>query len=185
MRLPIRMIAVGFTCIGMAAACSGAEPAFAPEQVSLATAAGPLRLTGSGHHPRTLATTELTTFSFSAIRQPDGTTTGRYQYDFRAAGFTIHGPVTCLTRAGDQAWVGGVVEQVLSDDPAVVAELLGVEMWWRSKDLGEGPAAVDSTTGLGFTFATTPITAESWCRDQPASLVMRAVEQGSIQLGGT
>ena len=115
----------------------------------------------------------------------DGTATGRYQYDFQAAGFAIHGSVTCVTTNGNQAWVGGIVEQVLTDDPELEAELLGVEMWWRSKDLGTGPEAVDRTTGLGFKFATTPITAESWCRDQPASLVMRAVEQGSIQLGGT
>lgn len=179
-----RLIVLGLACT--AAACSGAEPAFAPEQASLEAVAGPLRLTGSGHHSRTLGdVTGLTTFSFTAVRQPDGTTTGRYQYDFRAAGFTIHGPVTCVTSAGNQAWVGGVVDQVISDDPALPAELLGVDMWWRSKDVGNGPEAVDSTTGLGFKFATTVITAESWCRDQPAALVMRAVEHGSIQLGGS
>jgi hypothetical protein len=167
----------------MLAACGDAGPAFAPESASLAVGDGPLRLTGSGHHTRTVGTeTEPTTFSFSAVRQADGSTTGRYQYDFRAAGFAIHGSVTCLTTDGVQAWVGGVVDQVLTDDPSFEAQLLGVDMWWRSKDLGEGTISVDSTTGLGFKFATTAITAESWCRDKPASLVMRAVENGNIQL---
>ena len=182
MRRAHRMVVLALA--GAAAACSGAEPAFAPEQVSLAVAAGPLRLTGSGHFTRILAETALTTFSFSAIRNPNGTATGRYQYDFRAAGFAIHGSVTCLTTAGNQAWIGGTVDQVISDDPALQAELLGVDMWWRSKDLGEGVEASDSTTGLGFKFATTTITAESWCRDQPVALVMRGIERGNIQLAG-
>ncbi len=182
MRRTRRLVVLGLA--GITAACSGAEPAFAPEQVSLAVAAGPLRLTGSGHFTRILADTGLTTFSFSAVRHPNGTTTGRYQYDFRAAGFAIHGSVTCLTTSGAQAWVGGTVDQVISDDPALQAELLGVDMWWRSKDLGEGAAASDSTTGLGFKLATTTITAESWCRDQPVALVIRAIEHGNIQLAG-
>jgi len=182
MRHVHRSIALGLACIG--SACSEAETPFAPGHASLAVAAGPLRLTGSGHHTRTIAETALTTFSFSAVRLADGTTAGRYQYDFRAAGFTIHGSVTCLTASGDQAWVGGTVDQVISDDPSVEAELLGVEMWWRSKDLGNGPATPDSTTGLGFKFVNTPITAESWCRDQPLSLVMRGVEHGGIELAG-
>ena len=74
MRHTTRLIGLGFACI--AAACSGAEPAFAPEQVSLAAAAGPLRLTGSGHHSRTLGdVTGLTTFSFTAVWRVHGVTT--------------------------------------------------------------------------------------------------------------
>ena len=178
-----RLAGLGLFCI--LSACGGADLAVAPEQVSLASASGPLRLTGSGHHFRTVAgETELTTFSFNAVRHADGSVTGRYQYDFRAAGFSIHGPVTCLTVNGSQAWVGGVVDKVITDDPDFAASLLGVDMWWRSKDLGEGLTSADSTTGLGFKFATTTITAASWCQDQPVLLVMRAVDDGGIQLGG-
>jgi len=167
------------------ASCTGADLAVAPDQLSLAAAAGPLRLTGSGHHSRTVAgETELTTFSFTAVTHADGSVTGRYQYDFKASGFAVHGPVTCLTTNGGQAWVGGVVDKVITDDPVFAASLLGVDMWWRSKDLGEGAGSADSTTGLGFKFPTTTITAASWCQDQPASLIMRAVENGNIQLGG-
>jgi hypothetical protein len=76
------------------------------------------------------------------------------------------------------------VDNVVTDDPDLAATLLGVDMWWRSKDLGEGLTSADSTTGLGFKFPTTTITAASWCRDQPPSLIMRAVENGNIQLDG-
>jgi hypothetical protein len=166
-------------------ACSGTDLAVAPEQASLVESAGPLRLTGSGHHPRTVAgETDLTTFSFAAVRHADRSTTGRYQYEFRASGFAVYGPVTCVTTSGSQAWVGGVVDKVVTDDPDLAATLLGVDMWWRSKDLGEGLTSADSTTGLGFKFPTTTITAASWCRDQPPSLIMRAVENGNIQLDG-
>jgi len=94
----------------------------------------------------------------------------------------MHGPVTCLSSAGHEAWVGGRVTKVLSDDPAF-QDLLGVEMWWRSRDNGEGSAAPpDSTTGLGFAFPGSTITAESWCRDQPLALVLRQVAAGNIRI---
>ena len=177
----------GLGLLTVLVACAGTDLAVAPEQAALTADAGPLRLTGSGHHSRTVAgETELTTFSFAAVRNADGSATGRYQYDFRASGFAVYGTVTCLTTDGSQAWVGGVVDRVVTDDPDFAALLLGVDMWWRSKDLGEGStaAAADSTTGLGFKFATTTITAASWCQNQPQSLVMRAVENGNIQLNG-
>lgn len=181
--------AVRLGLLFMATACSGAEPVLGPDgatgTVQMAAADGDrIRLTGAGHHTRTVAgETELTTFSFNAVQHADGKTTGRYQYDFRAAGFAIHGSVTCVTTNGNQAWVGGVVDQVITDDPALEAQLLGVDMWWRSKDLGESAGAFpDSTTGLGFKFAGVAITAASWCADQPVALVIRAVENGNIQL---
>lgn len=140
-------------------------------------------LTGSGHHVRIVGTTEeLTTFSFSAISNADGGVSGQYQYNFQANGFAIHGPVTCVTRAGNQVWVGGVVDRVVTDNPNFET-LKGLEMWWRSIDNGEGAAASpDMTTGVGFGFAGSTITAASWCADQPALLPLRVVENGNIQV---
>ena len=94
----------------------------------------------------------------------------------------MHGDVSCLSIAGHEAWIGGTVTKVVSDDPGF-HELLGVEMWWRSRDNGEGVAAApDSSTGLGFAFPGSTITAESWCRDQPQALVLRQVAAGNIQI---
>jgi hypothetical protein len=87
-----------------------------------------------------------------------------------------------FTIAGNEAWVGGVVDRVFSDDPAD-QDLVGVDMWWRSRGEGAG-SPPDSTTGLGFKFPTTTITAASWCQDQPQLLVLRQVESGDIQIRG-
>jgi hypothetical protein len=71
---------------------------------------------------------------------------------------------------------------VITDNPAFES-LLGLEMWWRSIDNGEGASALpDSTTGLGFGFPGSVITAASWCADQPVALVLREVEGGNVQL---
>lgn len=180
---PLHALAVLLVISG----CSHEEPlsapeVSAPELLSRGVAAS---ITGSGHHSRVVGEEEdLTTFSFGAVRRTDGTTTGEWQYDFRAAGFSMHGVVTCFTIAGNEAWVGGVVDRVSSDDPSI-QDLLGVDMWWRSRDNGEGAGSPpDSTTGLGFKFPTTTITAASWCQDQPQLLVLRRVESGNIQIRG-
>jgi hypothetical protein len=176
------LLALGVTITG----CGGDQPIAGPEAAgapSLDAGGVAARVTGSGTHVRIGAEgEELTTFAFSAIRHADGTTSGQWEYHFRVAGFAMHGPVTCLSIAGHEAWVGGTVTKVLSDDPAF-QDLLGVEMWWRSRDNGEGSAAPpDSTTGLGFAFPGVTITAESWCRDQPVALVLRQVAAGNIRI---
>ena len=114
--------------------------------------------------------------------RPDGSVSGHYQYDFRLRGFAIRGKVTCVSTNGTQAWVGGTVDQVVTADPAFES-LLGLEMWWRSIDNGEGVGATpDLTTGVGFELEGNPTTAASWCRDQPEALPLRVVEHGNIQL---
>jgi hypothetical protein len=139
-----------------------------------------VQVKGTADHLRTIgAVTALTLFSFDSKRKTDGTVTGSYLYNFQAAGFSVEGPVTCISTAGNQAWVGGTVARIDSPDPAD-QELVGVDMWWRSIDNGQGDQATpDLTTGLGFEFPGSTITAESWCRDQPAALVLRAIDAGS------
>ena len=173
---------VGFAMLSAIAAlaCDAAEPV----SPSLAAAAGATPvISGSGHHVRADATgEELTTFSFTAVRHADGTVSGHYQYDFRLRGFAIHGKVTCVSTSGNQAWVGGTVDKVITDNPAFES-LLGLEMWWRSIDNGEdASASPDMTTGVGFELEGNPTTAESWCRDQPAVLPLRVVADGQIQV---
>ena len=179
-----------FTLLCMSAAalaCSAEEAGSGPVAAEASTASlqgdATAVLSGSGHHSRIVGGVEhLTTFSFSAIRHADGSASGQYQYDFRANGFAIHGPVTCVSRSGNQVWVGGIVDRVVTDVPDFEA-LQGLEMWWRSIDNGEGSNATpDVTTGVGFGFPGSAITAESWCRDQPIALVARVVENGNIQV---
>jgi hypothetical protein len=175
--------------IGIVLSACGDEsrPVTAPEVdgPALAGAGVVASVNGSGHHVRVGADgEELTTLAFSAKRRADGGTSGQWEYHFRAAGFSMHGAVTCLSISGNQAWVGGFITKVLSPDPAD-QELVGVEMWWRSIDNGEGAGAPpDQTTGLGFAFPGVPITAESWCRDQPVALVIRELAGGNVQIRG-
>jgi hypothetical protein len=176
----------GGLVLGLAlVACTAEQAALAPEAGPPAFQAGGVTasVTGSGHHTRIVAGVEdLTTFSFTAIRSADGTTSGQYQYNFRAAGFSVHGPVTCLSIRGNEAWIGGTVGRITSPDPEDQS-LVGVDMWWRLQDNGEGAGdAPDLTTGVGFAFPGSTITAESWCRDQPALLLLRDVESGNIQV---
>lgn len=173
--------------IVVATACADPQSSFGPQAAPELHRSGhehatPV-LTGSAHHTRVVGGVEaLTTFSFHVLRVADGSARGRYRYHFRAAGFKVDGHVTCATTSGNQVWVSGVVDRVRTDIPDFEA-LLGLEMWWRSKDGGHGPGAPpDSTTGLGFGFPGTTITGASWCHDQPIALIMRAVEKGNLKV---
>lgn len=142
-----------------------------------------LSVTGSGHVMRDLgAGEELTTFSYSAIRRVDGTTSGQFQYDFRALNLVVHGTVTCVTSAGNVAWIGGVIDDLRSDDPVDQA-LVGTDIWWRVTDNGQGASdPADLTTSLLFTIPGVPITAASWCQDQPTRGVQRPIIRGNINI---
>jgi hypothetical protein len=182
----VRMVGIGLGAmlVGCNSPITTPESGHGAMRLNAASAnADRVKLTGSGHHVRIVGTTEeLTTFSFSAVSHADGTTSGQYQYNFQANGFAIHGPVTCVSRSDNQVWVGGIVDRVVTDNPAFEG-LAGLEMWWRSVDNGEGTAATpDMTTGVGFGFAGSTITAASWCADQPALLPLRVVDNGNIQM---
>jgi hypothetical protein len=171
-------------CSDPTAVTGSASPRGAVVLTPVASAGGvELAVNGGGHVLRNLGDgDELTTFSYSAIRGADGTTTGEFQYDFRAANLIVHGYVTCLTSAGNIAWIGGVIDRLQSEDPAD-QELVGTDIWWRVTDNGEGAAdAPDQTTSLLFTIAGVPITAQSWCNDQPTRGVQRPITHGNIQI---
>lgn len=178
-RLALVVTAVSF-------GCAGGDTPLAPDAEGFSASDGPAPLVapvllGTGHHLRTVAgVTVPTLFSFQVTRAPDGTIGGKYKYNFQAVGFYVEGRVTCATTSGNQAWVSGVVDKVVTSNPDFES-LLGLEMWWRSKD-GKGTAAPDSTTGLGFGFPGGTITAESWCRDQPVALVIRAVDNAELMV---
>src|SRR5687767_2783622 len=154
-----------------------------PIRASMDAGGTELSVTGSGHVIRDLgAGPELSTFSYNAIRRVDGNTTGQFQFNFRLINVVVHGTVTCVTSAGNVAWIGGVIDWLRSDDPADLA-LIGTDIWWRVTDNGQGSAdAPDLTTSLLFTIPGVPITAASWCADQPTRGVQRPIDQGNIQI---
>lgn len=178
---------LGALALGLAlAGCSDDRSPLEPEPGSPAQAEDHstgvvVQVKGTADHIRTVGTvTALTLFFFDSERKADGTTTGSYFYNFQAAGFSVQGPVTCISTAGNQAWIGGVVESIDSPAPED-QELVGRDIWWRSIDNGQGDnAALDITTGLGFAFPGSTITAESWCRDQPALLILHEVDPAAI-----
>lgn len=164
---------------------TGVPPiAATPPRAGLASAGGvALSVTGSGDVYRNLTgEPELTTFSYSAIRRVDGTTSGEFQINFRAATFSIKGTVTCVTALDNTAWIGGYIDWIKSDDPADQA-LTGTDIWWRVTDNGQGAAdPPDLTTSILFTLPGVPITAASWCRDQPLRGLSRPIDHGNIQV---
>ena len=174
-------------CI-VAAACDSPTAATRPDasvplRASASAGGVALAVNGAGHVERDLGEgPELTTFSYSAIRRVDGTTTGQYQFNFRALNLVVHGTVTCVTATGGVAWVGGVIDDLRSDDPAD-QELVGTDIWWRVTDRGQGSAdAADLTTSLLFTIPGNPTTAQSWCNDKPTRGVERPIIAGNIQV---
>lgn len=185
---PVRSFGVLLVALAMAG-CGEGDPSVGPEATTDAALRGGnghrvvIEMEGRADHTRIVGVdTALTLFRFHMEKKANGETRGRYYYNFQAAGFAVRGPVTCVTVNGNQAWVGGTVESVESADPDRQS-LVGLEMWWRSVDNGHGRhAAPDSTTGLGFGFAGGTITAESWCNDQAALLVIREVERGDVKI---
>jgi hypothetical protein len=175
------------TCTLMAcndpSAISGTTTASAPRAPNAAVGGVELAVTGSGHVLRDLgAGAELTTFSYNAIRRADDATTGQFQFNFRALNLVVHGTVTCVTSAGNVAWIGGVIDRLHSDDAADQA-LVGTDIWWRVTDRGEGSDdSADLTTSLLFTIAGNPTTAASWCADRPTRGVERPILSGNIQV---
>jgi hypothetical protein len=95
-----------------------------------------------------LQTLELQNFDFTAKVQSDGSADGWYTYREVDDGvpYVFKGPVTCLTVIGQDAWIGGVIEN--SNDPAYT----GQSAWWHVQDNGEGagdPPDITTFAGVG------------------------------------
>lgn len=131
-----------------------------------------MKANGSGH-TWTGADNLLRSFSFSALKHADGYVTGQFQLNNRAKDVAAQGSVTCLVIVGNQAWVGGVVEQVRAGESTSIA--VGQARAWLAIDNGEG-AADEPDRISGFRILEN-------CETQPPWFT-NAVETGNIQVMG-
>lgn len=162
----ILSVLAGFAALAALAATGMSIPALADGVVASAT--------GSGHFT---AGGELRTFTFSAIKQADGTVSGEWQVVSRVGnGAHLHGSVTCLSVVGNRAWIGTVIES--SDNPVVV---IGSEGGFRVVDNGEGQGEPPDQTSLAFINGP-PGFAQNYCNNMPAAPPLNAVEDGNIQV---
>jgi len=144
-----------------------------------AGSSGPSATGGSNlvaHDVFGLQTLELQPFGFNAKITQDGSADGWFSYrDVEdGAPFSAGGPVTCLTVIGNDAWIGGVIQQ--SNDPSVV----GLGAWWHVTDNGEGVSAPpDVTTFLGVGSLEQT---RAFCDTHPAYRFPFAIDGGDIQV---
>lgn len=104
-----------------------------------------------------------------------GDATGRFHFtlEFVNGLLDFQGRTTCLTvdEANGRAWIGGVVTQNNSEDPAWQTERHqpGRDIWFRVVDYGEGGSASqsDRTTFVGFEGDAGIITSAEYCEVQP------------------
>lgn len=75
------------------------------------------------------------TYAFHASMDADGVVKGQVEIHFSSADLDIHGDVTCMSVAGNQAWLGAVITRsAWIDSPWSV----GRSMIWTVIDNGEG-----------------------------------------------
>jgi len=117
-------------------------------------------------------------FSFSARRYADGTSTGQLQLNSRSFDVVVHSNSDCLRVVGNVAHMSGRITRVSNPDEGEVGELNRVEV----RDNGEGsnapPAQVSTIpANPGDADATT-------CVDPPTNTTIRTVERGDVQVRG-
>ncbi|MBI4501249.1 MAG: hypothetical protein HY700_08820 [Gemmatimonadetes bacterium] len=133
----------------MLVACNSESvgPAPDPPRFSVASAVGsPVSGSATGDaHILIFGDTVAERFSFSAIRHTTGLADGQFElFSEQDGGLRVHGSVTCVSVAGNQARIGGVVDQ--STNPVFV----GRGVLWTVVDMGEGAGAPPDLTSDFF-----------------------------------
>lgn len=133
----------------------------------------------------------LLSFSFVANAHSDASASGQFRQVYESASGTVdfHGKVTCVSfdAANGRAWIGGVITQNRSTNPAVQAAIHqpGRDAWFRVVDYGEGLAPPDRTTVLGFEGGAGIITSDEYCTRQlwaDNDANTWSADQGNIQV---
>lgn len=125
---------------------------------------------GGGHY--LLSGTVPVQFAFSANAKEGGAASGRFHHKADSVGVEFHGEVTCLAvdAATGRAWIGGVVTQNNSTNPAFQQAIHepGRDIWFRVLDSGEGRHADDDrTTFVGFEGSAGLPTSAAYCAARP------------------
>jgi hypothetical protein len=135
---------------------------------------------GGWHMSGTAAgsTFEIQPFTFTVRIYADGSVAGRFNYtQVRDGGepLVVKGSLDCATIAGNQAWVGGVIEE------SSRASLVGLDMWFQVQDNGEpgagGAPDMSSTIGAGG-----PGTGDAYCVAAPVVLFPFFLDAGNLQV---
>ena len=123
------------------------------------------------------STFEIQPFTFNVRIYADGGVAGRFNYTQVRDGvaLTAKGSLDCATIAGNQAWVGGVIEE------SSRASLVGLDMWFQVQDNGEpgsdGTPDMSSTLGAGG-----PGTGDQYCADAPVVRFPFFLDAGNLQV---
>jgi hypothetical protein len=165
MRFGIGAVAVMVALVGAAAADA---PAASRAVVASAT--------GSGHMVRPDGT--FRSFSFSAHRYADGTSTGQLQLNSRSFDVVVHIKIDCLRVVGNVAHMSGRITRINNPDEGEVGELNRVEV----RDNGEGANAPPDQVS---TIPANPDDADpTTCLDPPTNATIRTVQRGNVQVRG-
>jgi hypothetical protein len=116
-------------------------------------------------------------FTFTVRIHADGSVDGRFNYTQVRDGveLTAKGTLDCAVILGNQAWVGGVIEDSSRES------LIGRDMWFQVQDNGEpgSDATPDMSSTLG---AGAPGTGDQYCDDHPPVLFPFFLETGNLQV---
>lgn len=154
-------------------ACDTSRPTSPIEAGGIVAASRVAAAASGGGHAQLPPGFSLLRFSFGTSVGEDGTGRGQFSQRYESAGGVVdfHGVVTCMSvdAANGRAWVGGVITQNNSTNPATLQAIheVGRDVWFRVLDGGEGEGAVDRTTVFGFTGAAGFITSAAYCAGQP------------------
>ena len=116
-------------------------------------------------------------FTFNVRVYADGSVDGRFNYTQVRDGVELStsGSLDCATIVGNQAWVGGVIEQSSREN------LIGLDMWFQVQDNGE-PGS-DETPDMSSTIgAGGPGTGDQYCADAPVVRFPFFLETGNLQV---
>lgn len=134
-------------------------------------------VTGAGHIDRDpSAAMDLRRFTISAIGHADGSASGQYQLVIGPAAVKAHGTITCVTRSGNRAFIGGTVDRRNIFEEF---DITGVSI--EVVDNGSGPgAAPDEVSNVGF-FVANPGGPQQFCDDAVPGPTM-PITQGDISV---
>jgi hypothetical protein len=154
------------------ALAAGASSAGADEGV-VASASGGYSFSG----PVLGGFIEVHPFAWNVSVRADGSVYGRDNYTQVRDGveLTVKGSLTCAVIAGNQVWVGGIIEDSSRES------LIGLDMWFQAQDNGE-PGS-DATPDMSSTIGAGPPGAgQQYCDDAPVVRFPFFVQQGNLQV---